>query len=75
MNPDHITTTHDTPGTISRDKSRRIAALCADYFKDNDNRRAFEQWRDREKTRNEDSMRTVQSVLHGKHTDSVLSEL
>ena len=49
----HITTTHDTPGTISRDKSRRIAALVVDYFKNDDNRRAFEQWRDRDKTQNE----------------------
>lgn len=43
----HTTTTHDTPGTISRDKSRRIAALVVDYFKNDDNRRAFEQWRER----------------------------
>jgi hypothetical protein len=41
----HTTTTHDTPGTISRDKSCRIAALVVDYFKNDDNRRAFEQWR------------------------------
>jgi hypothetical protein len=41
----HTTTTHDTPRTIARDKSRRIATLCADYFKNDDNRRAFEQWR------------------------------
>lgn len=43
----HTTTTHDTPGTISRDKSRRIAAIVVDYFKNDDNRRAFEQWRER----------------------------
>lgn len=61
----HTTTTHDTPGTISHDKSRRIAALVVDYFKNDDNRRAFELWRDREKTQNEDSMRTMQPVLHG----------
>lgn len=48
-----ITTTHDTPGTISRDKSRRIAALVVDYFKDDDNRRAFEQWRDGRRRRRE----------------------
>lgn len=42
----HTTTTHDTPGTISRDKSRKIAVVCVDYFKNDDNRRAFEQWRD-----------------------------
>jgi hypothetical protein len=35
----------DTPGTIARDKSRRIAALVVDYFKNDDNHRAFEQWR------------------------------
>ena len=40
----HTTTTHDTPGTISRDKARRIAALVVDYFKNDDNRRAFDQW-------------------------------
>ena len=45
MNLDHTTTTHDTLGTISRDKSRRIAALVMDYFKIDNNRRAFEQWR------------------------------
>lgn len=53
MNPDHTTTTHDTPRTISRDKSRRIAALVVDYFKDDDNRRAFEQWRERRTNRHE----------------------
>lgn len=45
MKPNHITHTTDTPGTIARDKSRRIAALVVDYFKNDDNRRAFEQWR------------------------------
>lgn len=49
----HTTTTHDTPGTISRDKSRRIAALVVDYLKNDDNRRAFEQWRERRANRHE----------------------
>lgn len=49
----HTTTIHDTPGTISRDKSRKIAALCVDYFKNDDNRRAFEQWHDGKRRRRE----------------------
>lgn len=45
MKPNHITHTTETPGTISREKSRRIAALVVDFYKNEDNRRAFEQWR------------------------------
>jgi hypothetical protein len=59
----HTTTTHDTPGTIARDKSRRIAALVVDYFKSDDNRRAFEQWRgERRRTNRHESISDIETT-------------